>query len=65
MTGQRTELFHPVQQRWGEHFRLEEDGTLTGLTPTGRTTTAALGMNARIPQFARACQIALGLLSRR
>jgi hypothetical protein len=62
-TGQSVRLFHPLKQTWREHFRLERDGTCRGVTPVGRATAAALGMNAMIPRFARACQIALGLLS--
>lgn len=64
-TGFETKLFHPLQESWESHFRMEADGTLTGLTPVGRGTIAALGMNAGIPRFARGCQIALGLLSPR
>jgi len=33
------------------------------LTTVGRATVIALGTNAMIPRFARACQMALGLLS--
>ena len=40
----RVALFHPRRQRWGDHFRW--DGfRITGLTPTGRATVAALEMN--------------------
>src|SRR5262245_1280506 len=39
-------LFHPRQQRWGEHFRWSEDFTeIIGLTPVGRATVAALHLN--------------------
>jgi hypothetical protein len=62
-TGQSSALFHPLKQAWQEHFRLEPDGACTGLTVAGRATVAALGMNALIPRFARACQMKLGLLS--
>src|SRR5437867_3650299 len=32
-------LFHPRQDRWDEHFRIEgESGTILGLTSTGRAT---------------------------
>lgn len=47
---------------WGEHFRLLDDATCVGITPVGRATVEALLMNAMIPRFARACQLALGLL---
>ena len=62
-TGTATSLFHPLTQVWQEHFRLERDGTCIGLTPTARATLDALQINAPIPRIARACQIALGLIS--
>lgn len=55
-------LFHPLRQRWGEHFRLLPDGTCEGLTPVGRATAAALKMNDPIPRIARMFQIKLGLI---
>ncbi|MBK9259495.1 MAG: HNH endonuclease [Polyangiaceae bacterium] len=61
--GESVRLFHPLDQRWSEHFRLNADGAIDGLTATGRATMTALGMNAMIPRFARACQLALGLWS--
>jgi len=60
--GQPIALFHPLLQAWGEHFRLLDDATCVGITPVGRATVEALQMNAMIPRFARACQLALGLL---
>jgi HNH endonuclease len=62
-TGEMVALFHPLRQIWREHFRLEPHGACVGLTPVGRATAVALGMNAMIPRVARASQIALGLLS--
>jgi hypothetical protein len=56
-------LFHPLEQAWTDHFRLQPDGSCLGLTPTGRATVAALQMNAPIPLVARACQLMLGILS--
>jgi 5-methylcytosine-specific restriction endonuclease McrA len=35
-TGEATNLFHPLWQKWEDHFELHADGTCTGLTPTGR-----------------------------
>lgn len=51
-TGNLTRLFHPRQHFWNEHFRLEDDATLTGLTPEGRTTARVLRFNeeSRIQQ---------------
>lgn len=37
-------LFHPVWQKWPEHFRFN-DYRIEGLTPTGRATVAALDLN--------------------
>lgn len=62
VSGESTPLFHPLHQEWSTHFHLGVDGTCVGLTPVGRATIEALGMNLLIPRFARACQIALGLL---
>jgi hypothetical protein len=52
-TGSVVLLFHPLRQIWREHFRLEPDGLCVGLTPDGRATVAALGMNGQLPLFAR------------
>lgn len=63
LTGEIVPLFHPLAQAWRDHFRLEEDGVCTGLSEVGRATASALGMNQPIPRFARACQLALGLIT--
>jgi 5-methylcytosine-specific restriction endonuclease McrA len=39
-------LYHPRQDRWEDHFRLLEDGTMRGLTPKGRATVRLLEFNA-------------------
>jgi hypothetical protein len=44
-TGDATRLYHPRQQAWDGHFRLNADATITGLTPEGRTTVAVLRFN--------------------
>ncbi len=45
-TGAEVPLFHPRDQRWSEHFRWSSDGLrVTGLTPTGRATVAALHLD--------------------
>jgi hypothetical protein len=62
-SGQSITLFHPVSQVWEEHFRRLDDAMCIGVTPVGRATVEALQMNAMIPRFARACQLALGLMS--
>lgn len=37
-------LFHPRQQKWDEHFRLD-GATIVGLTPIGTATARLLKMN--------------------
>lgn len=44
-TGDVVRLFHPRKQRWSEHFALNEEGVLRGLTPEGRATVQLLEMN--------------------
>lgn len=62
ITGELVALFHPLTQAWHDHFRLDQDGACSGLTSVGRASVEALAMNLPIPRFARACQIALGLI---
>jgi hypothetical protein len=39
-------LFHPIRQRWHDHFAWDESKTqIAGLTPCGRATVVALQMN--------------------
>jgi len=45
-TGQVTELFHPRQDRWNEHFAWRGP-VMVGLTPIGRSTVAVLEINLR------------------
>ncbi|MGB0386360.1 MAG: HNH endonuclease [Ardenticatenaceae bacterium] len=45
-SGTIVRLFHPNQQKWGEHFRWSSDGIrIIGLTPAGRATVVALKLN--------------------
>lgn len=44
-TGDIARLFHPRTQSWSEHFSLDEEGMLRGLTPEGRATVQLLEMN--------------------
>ena len=39
------ELFHPRKHLWSEHFVLESDRRIRGLTPARRATVQLLGMN--------------------
>lgn len=46
LTGAAVPLFHPVRERWDEHFAWRDDASLIlGQTPTGRATIDALQMN--------------------
>jgi len=46
ITGTQASLFHPIFDRWSEHFAWSKDGALVlGLTPVGRATIDALKMN--------------------
>ena len=62
LTGATVPLFHPLRDQWADHLSVDEDGTCTGLTPTGRATVAALRMNDPLPKTARAFQIMLDLI---
>ena len=63
LTGELAPLFHPLRQTWADHFAISPDGVCHGLTPVGRATVIALGMNEHAPQVARRMQIASGLLA--
>jgi hypothetical protein len=46
LSGETVFLFHPVRQRWPDHFTWDESRTqIVGLTPCGRATVAALQLN--------------------
>lgn len=38
-------LFNPRMETWSEHFRINDEFEFEGLTPTGRATIIALGLN--------------------
>jgi hypothetical protein len=44
-TGELTRLYHPREQRRGEHFTIQADMRIQGLTSQGRTTVRVLQMN--------------------
>jgi len=51
-TGEMVPLFNPRTQKWDDHFSADlGNGTLIGLTPTGRATVDRLQMN-RLTQVA-------------
>jgi len=45
-TGEFSFLFHPRRQVWAEHFASDENGSIRGLTPEGRTTAKLLQFNS-------------------
>ncbi|MCE2473345.1 MAG: HNH endonuclease [Anaerolineae bacterium] len=45
LTGDLTPFYNPREQDWDEHFELEIDMTIVGLTPEGRATIFLLQMN--------------------
>lgn len=60
-TGQLERIFHPLQQRWSEHFQWVNDGLLIqGVTPTGRATVYALDLNRTPLVRSRTLWIAAG-----
>lgn len=62
LSGEEVPLFHPREQRWDEHFRLDvESGELEGTTPTGRATAASLDLNHPLQLMARVLWIRLRL----
>jgi hypothetical protein len=55
-------LFHPRQDTWNEHFRVDiEVGTVIGITAIGRATIVCLEMNSQPQIIARQLWIRLGL----
>ena len=60
--GQLVHVFHPRQQRWGDHFAWAADGvTVRGLTPTGRATVELLHLNSDWLVQARRIWVLVGL----
>jgi hypothetical protein len=54
-----TALYHPRQQVWADHFRLN-GATIEGITATGRVTVQLLQMNRSQAVEERALYISLG-----
>ena len=44
-TGQRVSLFNPREDVWHDHFALQSDGRIVGLTACGRATVHLLDIN--------------------
>jgi hypothetical protein len=53
LTGEPAEVYHPRNDVWNLHFRWS-DCEITGISPTGRATAAALTMNRPIAVRIRA-----------
>lgn len=45
LTGEATRLFNPRRQNWDEHFQVNPDASLSGLSPEGRATVLVLRLN--------------------
>jgi len=60
LTGERVALFHPLQQRWPEHFRFKSR-EMEGLTAIGRATVVPLDLNHLRRQQIRQVEEAFGL----
>lgn len=45
LTRDATKLYDPRQQKWDDHFQINPDAVLTGLTSEGRATILVLRMN--------------------
>lgn len=45
LTDNASKLYHPRQQVWDEHFIINSDAVIDGLTSEGRTTVKVLRMN--------------------
>jgi hypothetical protein len=55
-------LFNPREQVWEEHFTWNEEKTIIiGLTPVGRATVVALGLNRQIRIMARKLWVGWGI----
>jgi HNH endonuclease len=55
-------FFHPRQDQWHEHFRVEaESGQIIGVTAVGQVTVESLAMNSSAQVAARQLWIRLGL----
>jgi uncharacterized protein (TIGR02646 family) len=61
-TGRTHLLFHPKKQKWSQHFRWSDDGSLIiGNTSTGRATIATLHLNREHLVLAREVWVLAGV----
>ncbi len=61
LTDTEVRLFHPRQDQWLEHFRLDDDGQIEPLSATGRVTVRQLRLNMPSQIAARRQWAKLGL----
>lgn len=60
-TRRHVALFNPRLQRWGDHFRWNEDGTeIIGVTSCGRVTITAINLNRSEIVAARSLWVQVG-----
>jgi hypothetical protein len=59
-TSQPAPLFHPRAHRWADHFAWD-GAAVVGLTPTGRATVEACGLNSPRRQLIRAAEAGFDL----
>lgn len=45
LTSDAAKLYNPRQQVWEDHFQINSDATIAGLTPEGRVTVHVLRIN--------------------
>lgn len=60
LTGEQVLLFHPIRQRWSEHFRFK-GYEMEGYTAVGRAAVAMLDLNQIRRQRIRQVEEAFGL----
>lgn len=44
-TGDATRLYNPRRQQWSDHFQINPDASISGLSPEGRATVTVLRIN--------------------
>ena len=59
-SGEATKLYDPRRQKWSEHFQIEFDGSLAGISPEGRATIQVLRINEESRVKHRRMLITLG-----
>jgi hypothetical protein len=60
LTGEQVDVFHPLQQRWSEHFQFK-GYEIEGLTAIGRATVVLLDLNQSRRQQIRQVEETFGL----